>query len=279
MRTAVIAGLALFVLPGLAAQAPPSAPQAPAQPPAQKSLITDAYPITPATPMPVQEEPHHVLILQNSYVRVYDVNVPPLDATQLYRNELPYIYVVLGPGDFVDAVTGKPDTHVVLEDGATRYSPGGFAHVVRTDAGIPLHNITVELLRPQTEARNICEKVTDGPLGPCPELQGDPPKSGMPPFEFILPYFETSEVHVEMVQVGGGKEFSETAPATPALLIALSHANLDATLGGEHAAFLHAGDVLWLPAGLSRRVVDFLGTRSSFVVISFKDAGTPAPPK
>jgi len=279
MRMTVMTGFLLLVFPALAAQAPAPAQQAPAQPPAPKTLITDAYPITPPTPVAIGEEPHHVLVLQNSYVRVYDVKVSPLDATMLYQHDLPYLSVVLGPADFVSAVAGKPETHVLLDDGAVRYSPGGFALVTRTEAGIPLHNITVELLRPQTEARNICEKVIDGPLGTCPELQGDPPKSGMPPFEFILPYFETSETHVEMVQVGGGKEFLEAATAAPALLIALSQANLEASLGGEHAAFLHAGDVLWLPAGLSRRIVDFLGTRSSFVVMSFKDSGMPAPAK
>jgi hypothetical protein len=30
--------------------------------------------------------------------------------------------------------------------------------------------------------------------------------------------------------------------------------------------------VLWLPAGQHRRIVDFLGTRSSFLLISFKDS-------
>jgi hypothetical protein len=279
MRTVVIAGLALFTLPALVAQAPPTAQQAPAQTPAPKSLITDAYPITPPIPVSLSNEPHHALILQNSYVRVYDVNVPPLDATLLHRHDLPYIYVVLGPADFVNAVTGKPEAHIILDDGATRYSPGGFSHVTRTDAGIPFHNITVELVHPQAEARNICEKMIEGPLGACPQVQSDPPKNWQIPFELVTPYFDTSEVHVDMVQVEGGKEYSDAAPANPALLIALSQANLDVALGGLHAAFLHAGDVLWLPPSQSRRVGDFLGTRSSFLIISFKDFPAPAAAK
>ena len=61
-----------------------------------------------------------------------------------------------------------------------------------------------------------------------------------------------------------------------ALLIAMSNANLDVSLGGEHTAFLHAGDVLWLPAGTARKVGDFLGTRSQFLLLSFKDSGAAA---
>jgi len=273
MRTAVCIWFVLLVLPPLAAQAPATAPQSAPQ----KSPISDQYPITPPTAVPAGQEPHHTLLLQNSYVRVYDVNVPPEDATLLHQHDLPYISVALGPADYVDAMVGKPEAHVVLEDGATRYSAGNFTHVLRTDAGIPFRNITVELLRPQAEARNICEKMIDGPLATCPQLQADPPKSGNPPFELITPYFETSEVSVEMVQIAGGKEFTEAAPGTPALLIALSQANLDVAVGGSHVAFLHTGDVLWMPAGQSRRVVDFLGTRSSFLVLSFKDSATPAP--
>jgi len=89
----------------------------------------------------------------------------------------------------------------------------------------------------------------------------------------VLPYFETSEVRMELVTVEGGKDFAQVSPNTAALLIAMSNANLDVSLGGEHAGFLHTGDVLWLAVGSARKVVDFLGTRSKFLLISFKDSG------
>ena len=61
--------------------------------------------------------------------------------------------------------------------------------------------------------------------------------------------------------------------------VALTDANLDANLGGEHVQFLHGGDVLWLSAGQRRRIVDFLGTRSNFLLISFKDTTPATPPQ
>src|SRR5258707_7302706 len=40
-------------------------------------------PTTPPGPVPIGEEPHHRLLLQNDFTHVYIVMVPPLDATLL----------------------------------------------------------------------------------------------------------------------------------------------------------------------------------------------------
>lgn len=78
---------------------------------------------------------------------------------------------------------------------------------------------------------------------------------------------------MELVKVEGGKDYGQASPDTAALLIAMSNANLDVSLGGQHTEFMHAGDVLWLPSGTARKVVDFLGIKSQFLLISFKDSG------
>jgi glyoxylate utilization-related uncharacterized protein len=96
------------------------------------------------------------------------------------------------------------------------------------------------------------------------------------PFEQLVACFESDEVRLDMVTIEGGKEYEEAAPRAATLLIAMSNANLEVSLGGEHAAFLHEADVLWLPAGIARKVVDLLGTKSKFVLITFKDSGGPA---
>lgn len=223
-------------------------------------------------PVPLQSEPHHHLVLQNSYVQVFNVEVPSSDATLLHQHDLPYLYVVLGPANFINAVTGKPEAPVKLNDGAVRYSPGHFSHLVRTDSGVAFHNITIELVQPQTSPRNLCEKVMDGPLGICP--QKDPPgeRNEIQAFQKSVPYFETDEVRVERIRIEGGKDYEEDSPRLAALLVALSDANLDVSLASDHAAFLHGGDVLWLPAGKARKIADFLGTKSSFLILSFKVA-------
>jgi hypothetical protein len=212
--------------------------------------------------------------------------VPPLDATLLHQHDFPYLYVVLGSADIINAIAGKPELHQTLQDGETHFTPGHFAHIARTDSGMPFHNITIELIRPQGAAKNLCKEVLAGQPLDCPQPQpatdaakGGAKGKGPAPQKSSsddVPYFETDEIRVELHKASSGRDYVDSAPKTHALLVALSDANLDVNLGGEHLQFLHAGDVLWLPAGQHRRVADFLGTRSSFFLIFFKD-GAPAP--
>ncbi len=272
MKTAVLPIVVLLLAPAAGAQT--------ANPPLadiKKEIQIDVEsPIKPEGAVPVSAEPHHAHVFQNDYVRVYNVTVPPLDATMLHQHDLPYIYLTLGTTDVINAVEGKPEAHLLLEDGSTRYSPGGFAHIARTDAGILFHNITVELVHPQAAPRNLGDKSSDRPLGSCPQSTAATSSNNQIPSEQVVPCFETDELRLDLVRVEGGKDFVQPSPGMAALLIAMSNSNLDISLGGQHTAFLHVGDVLWLPPGTSRKVVDFLGIKSQFILISFKDSAAPA---
>jgi hypothetical protein len=275
----------------LYAQAPPAQnPGAPA-PQAHSPLQN---PTGPQGPLPLSEEPHHRLLLQNDFIHVYTVMVAPFDATLLHRHDLSYLYVVFGPADLINAVTSQPETHLTLQDGDVRFSPGHFTHLVRTDSGIAFRNLTVELVHPQGTAKNICKQVAPASPAECPQqaqaannqrpaqasnkkkTRSASSKKAEPESsqgaDDDVPYFETDELRVDLFKVSQGRDYVDAAPQTHALLLALTDANLDASLGGEHVTFLHAGDVLWMPAGQQRRVVDFLGTHSNFLVISFKDS-------
>ena len=274
MKISTLLMLGLLLPMAAAAQSPVAKP-----PDLAKDIqINIQNPIQPPAAIPVRDEPHHAHVLQNEYVRVYNVTIPPLDATQLHQHDHPYVYLILGPADVINAVPGTPEARLTFEDGATRYNAGGFAHIARTDAGIPFRNITIELQKPQGTPRNLPENSADRPLGSCPPSAPDAkPGNEQIPAEQAVPCFETEEVRLDLVKVEGWKDYSETAPRTAALLVAMSGANLDVSLGGEHTAFLHAGDVLWLPAGTARRVVDFLGIRSNFLLLSFKDTAAASP--
>jgi hypothetical protein len=258
----------------LQAQAPASTSQ---QAPAP--YIPPQNPTPPPGPVPISEEPRHRLVLQNDFVRVYNVMVPGLDATLLHRHDLPYLYVTLGAADIINAIVDKPELHLVLQDGETHYSAGHFAHIVRTDSGMPFQNVTIELERPQGTVKNLCKEVIPGQPTECPQQQSASGATGKRATSDAaadpVPYFESEEVRVDLYKVASAKDYVDATPKTDALLVALSNANLDANLGGEHVSFLHGGDVLWMPAGQRRRIVDFLGTNSSFLLISFKDSVSP----
>jgi hypothetical protein len=273
MKISVLATMVLLVSPAAMAQTQGRAQTAnPGAPDLMKEIQIDTKsPITADAAVPVSDEPHHALALRNDFVHVYNVNVPPRDATLLHQHDLPYIYLTLGATDVVNAVQGKPEVELTLPDGETRYTPGGFAHVARTDAGIEFHNITIELAKPQSAPRNLPAGSAERALGTCPAGAIDVKRNPQIPSQQVVPCFETDEVRLELMRVEGGKDYEEAAPQTAALLVAMSNANLDVSLGGQHAAFLHAGDVLWLPAGTPRKIEDFIWIRSSFLLLSFKD--------
>ncbi len=115
----------------------------------------------------LNDEPHHQILLQNEFVHVYSVSVPPLDATLIHKHELPYLAVSLGPPKL--KMRGRQTRDLLsLEDGQVTYSLGGFAHAVRTDAGVVFRNVTMELAKPQGAARNLCKQIVPGPLA-CPQ--------------------------------------------------------------------------------------------------------------
>lgn len=55
-------------------------------------------------PVAIKDEPHHHLILENSYVRVFRVEIISPDATPLYRHDFPYVYMSIGKAEFTKAV-------------------------------------------------------------------------------------------------------------------------------------------------------------------------------
>src|SRR5215471_18820221 len=127
------------------------------------SAITLAQEPVPLAHGNVPGEPHHHLKIENEYVRVYDVEVPPHENTLLHQHDHDYTYVSLGPSDVVNAVLNKPEIHLQLKDGETHFTRGGFAHVAR--------NLAIELLKPQGEPYNLCGNILAGDPWHCDERQ------------------------------------------------------------------------------------------------------------
>jgi hypothetical protein len=240
-------------------------------------LLLFAFSLSAQAPVavPVANEPHHHLVFENSYVRVFRVSVPAHDATLLHQHDLPYVYVSLGPADVINAVAGKPEARLVMTDGQVGYSRGGFAHVARTDAGSPFDNVTVELLHPQGEPRNICTKVIDGPVMDC----SGPPINRIPNFpDRGLPLFETGEVFVNEVNVPNGPNHLEMKGGPDVLLVVLANPGLSIHLADQRSTNITAGGVLWLPVGKKCSVSAARGVSLHFLLIAFNDGSAIAKP-
>src|SRR5712692_8158877 len=139
----------------------------------------------------VPGEPHHHLKIENEYVRVYYVEVPPHEATQLHQHDHDYIYTSLGPADVVNAVRDKPEVHLVLKDGETHFTRGGFAHVARNLSDAPFRNVTIELLHPQGSVHNRCAPIVSNESFAICE-----PSTAT---DYAITQFETAEITLDLV--------------------------------------------------------------------------------
>jgi len=293
MKTvALIASLLLIPIAALNAQTPPvpASPSGPAKP-----------------PVAITAEPHHHLILENDYVRVFRVEIISPDATLLHRHDMPYAYMSIGKAEFTNAVEGKPDIRISMADGQLGYSNGGFSHLIRTENDMPFYNITVELRHPQGAAHSECSKIVNGPLQGCsapqtavadtehkndeetkkangasagtgssaPVTQLAPDNAlrtlaGPPAFTNIL---ETGESTLKSATFPTKARTTIDAGPTGVLLVIEPLSQFKVEFSDGSSKLLSGGDPIWLQAGSKPALVNTSEeTSSTALIFAFKDA-------
>lgn len=95
----------------------------------------------------ITAEPHHHLVFANDRVRVFNVEIPPHQETQMHWHGHDYVYITLGSTQVINMVKGKDPATVEMRDGQTGFLSGGFAHMARNLSGQPYRNVTVEFLQ------------------------------------------------------------------------------------------------------------------------------------
>ena len=223
------------------------------------------------TPVPIPKEPHHHLVLENEYVRVFRVSVPAHEPTLLHQHDVPYVYVALGPADVINAVQGKPEAHLVMADGQVGYSRGGFAHVARNESATPFNNVTVELLHPQGEPQNLCAQVLPGAAsGTCQKISATDPKGYS-----IEPQVETAEVKLDLVRLDPKAMKSGKTPEAGVLIVMLDKTELQIDTQCDPPRTLTGGKVMWLNRGSYSTLSNAHEKASSYLQLIFKEAGKP----
>jgi hypothetical protein len=214
----------------------------------------------------IADEPHYRLIFENSYVRVFRMSLVAHDATLLHKHERPYVYVPLGPADFIDAVAGKADAHVIMTRGQVAYSPGGFSHSTLTGVGSGLDSITIELLKPQSDPQNTCAEIVPGPpIYDCPTTAADK-KNG----SSNLPLFKTGETDVSLQWYGQNTSQAGITYRLGTLIVILSGSGLQTVEKGKPQEPLSVGSVLWLLAEAPTTITNPSGEPWSYLSLSFE---------
>ena len=225
-------------------------------------LFSASLPAQAPLAVPLPKEPHHHLVLENDYVRVFRVSVPAHDATLLHQHDVPYLYISLGPADVINAVQGRAEARIVMADGQVGYSPGHFAHIARNDSDIPFNNVTVELLRPQGDVHNLCRKITEGDLGQCSKT--DTGARGYTN-ESLL---ETQEFRVDVVTLQSKARFVHRV-SSGCLYVSLDATELE-DAPGKPAIKLQPGDRFWVPAATILKLRNTAPSKSRYLLLTVK---------
>jgi hypothetical protein len=219
--------------------------------------------------IPVESESHHHVVLENSYVRVLFVEIPPHESTLLHHHDLPYVSIPPGGADAMPLqVEGaaQPGTRTP----GVGYAVGGFSHVVTNSSDVMLQNIAVELIHAQGKARNRCEPAVRGQpwLGIC-----EPKKLDAFPF-YKLPAFETDESLVEGWSVRHNFTSHPLKVSRGMLVAGLTGVTISA--GGETDSEKAPHGILWIPARSKMVLRTTPESNGHFYSITFKDSA-PSP--
>jgi oxalate decarboxylase/phosphoglucose isomerase-like protein (cupin superfamily) len=214
----------------------------------------------PAPEVEITTEPHHHLVLENSSVRVFKVEIPSHTDTLMHWHRHDYIWVQLGPAEVVNAVKGKDPVTAKLQDGETRLSPAPFAHLARNLTDQTFHNLTIEILEDAKLRQSTAKWDEDRGLD---ILQG-----GTKQVLFVKDAIRATELEL---QPGGVVPLHHHAG--PHLLVAVSDLDLrEKYLSGIHPpdlGRLKSGDVQWLPGGYSHTITNTGTQPAKFVTLEF----------
>jgi quercetin dioxygenase-like cupin family protein len=205
----------------------------------------------------ITAEPGHHLAIENTYVRVFQVEVPPHAPTLIHRHRHDYIFVTLGASEVENDLEGKPPATLKLQDGETEFTPGNFAHILKNLLGQPFRNVTIELLQ-DAKARKSPAPHWDEERG-VQILEGGT--------KDIL--FVKDGVRVTDVQLQPGAMLPSHHHTGPHLLVAVSDLEVRSDVEGQGPMPGHfkSGDVKWLPGGYTHTLTNVGKQPARFITL------------
>jgi|HubBroStandDraft_6_1064221.scaffolds.fasta_scaffold178838_2 hypothetical protein len=103
--------------------------------------------------VPVREEPHHKVVLENQYVRLIDVHIAPNDTTSIHTHEVSSVIVFLTTSTIGTQIIGEKPVINDVKPGQTNYGAYGdkkVTHRVWNQGGSLFHVMDIELVKQQT---------------------------------------------------------------------------------------------------------------------------------
>ena len=207
----------------------------------------------------ITAEPRHHLALDNQYVRVFQVEVAPHDATLMHIHRHDYVYVTLVASQISNEVNGERPVALKLQAGETRFRAGNFAHIARNLADTPFRNVTIELLQDEAAHNN------------------PPPKWDEERGLHILTggtqdiIFVQDGVRVSEIDLQPGATLPSHHHSGPHLLVAITDLDVRSDVEGQGSTPGHfkSGDVKWLAGGYTHTLTNTGKQEAKFVTVEF----------
>jgi hypothetical protein len=207
-------------------------------------------------------EPHHHLTLENKYVRVYNVEVPPHSDTLMHWHRHDYIAVNLGAAEVVNAVKDKPPVTIKLEDGETHFTPATFVHIASNRTAQPFRNVTIEIV----DDENLRHATTKWDPNKNEDRALETFPGGTQQILFIKDAIRTSEFELQP-----GATVPKYHHTGPHLLVAVSDLDIrsDVEGMGPMPGHFKSGDSKWLPGNYSHTITNTSTKPAKFVTLEF----------
>jgi len=213
----------------------------------------------------MDQEPHHHLVLKNDVVKVFEVNLAPRDAMAMHRRDYDEIVVVIGDATTVSTTPGQPDILRMSKNGQISFERGG-GHLVRNIGQTEYRGVSINLLRTQTGARNLCGKQIPDMKPDCTTASEDEkaPRAD-------LPQFETDQMRVTLTAIRPHQDARLGQADRDELIVTIDGAAIAAKTGKGPDQALAPGGTIWIARGSAKRVLkNFSDKEVRAVAIAFK---------
>lgn len=232
------------------------------------TALTGASILAQGAAVPISEEHHHHLMIQNSYVNAYAVELPAHEQTLLHQHDYDYVYVVIGDADVTNAVVGNPVVKLHLADTTVNFSRGPFAHVAGNAGDSPFRNVTISLLHPQGEVKTYYPSV-NAAMDAARKQKTSTDKTSTD--VLTVPLLETNEVRVDAVVFSRGTTWASTSERDR-LIVILNKSSMLVEPADKKNTKFPSGEMHWVPAGKSWSVRNKAPRDAKAVVLEFKDS-------
>ena len=202
--------------------------------------------------IPLDQEPHHHLALKNGLVEVFSVNLASHDAFKMHRHDHDDVAVVLGEAVTINTRPGKPDLLQNVKGGEVVFAPSPRVHSVRNIGESSYRIVSIDLLRPQTGARNLCgTQVTSMEKRDCPataEVAANAPRSD-------VPQFETDQIRVTLTDIRPHQTATFGEKDVDDLIVPVDDAAVASTKPKGPDEPLASGTPVWLARGKDKKTL------------------------